>query len=152
MDIVEAAIRKFSPLLRAVGGNESYQGSLRARLRALPQLLLENGLTSTILFYAAKAEVENLKKALMVYEGRPLTGMTKEQAGYALALSAILKFLQDDLGLPLPSGERFSAESFLEFLNGELAPRRREVMLRLLPFTVELKRLAEASLKEAGGE
>lgn len=150
MDVVQKAIEKYIPILKIVEGNETYQGALRSRLRSLPQMLLDMGIMRTITFFAAKAELPNVKKALEIYEGGDFGEVKKEKAGYALALAMILKFLKEDMNMAVP--EELNANEFLNFLRIQLQPKKREIGLRLFPFVVELKKLGEATLKEARGE
>ena len=138
-------------LIDKLGNEQKDLGSkFRARARFLPQMILDTGLLSTLSFCFGKITLENYSKLVkyILLENDPqvLKDITSEALSYGLYLHGILDYLRkinlitDDL-----VQDPFKALDYLEKEN-----RANIATNLLLPFIIEVKKLAEAIFKEEG--
>lgn len=146
-----AAMHKVSSLLKKLDERrfKEFGASLRTRLVDLPSLITEFGLLPVLSFYFAKSgEIYGMVfKAFEGEEVERLRGseISKEDFGYALALKLVLDNLAQK-GL-IGDEEIKHPHRALERLSGSPVVS----LVKLRPFLMELKKLAEALLPRERG-
>jgi len=140
-------------LIDKLGNEQKDLGSkFRTRARFLPQMILDAGLLSNLSFCFGKITMENYSKLvkyiLLKNDPQVLKNISSEDLSYGLYLYGILDYLRkinlitDDL-----VQDPFKALNYLEKEN-----RANIATNLLLPFIIEVKKLAEAIFKEEGTE
>ena len=117
--------------------DEKIGRSLRARARALPGMMESVGLIPTLSFCYGKAKRETYNEILKRWPNNPIE-VKEEEGGYAIYLLLSLLYLRD-LGIIDDEEMKDPIKAFKKLLTkGAIATRL------LMPYVVEIKRLAEA--------
>ena len=150
---------------RALDGGEKVTGeAVKRRARDLPTLVASAGMVPALTFYMSKASAETLQTMLDKVLGgegpsRELCGSLRDElggsegAGYSTLLALATRALED---MGYLGGVTGSSDTVAALAQGLLSLRGTERELvaerRLLEFLVEVKKLAEALLRDSSGE
>lgn len=137
---VSKAIQYFSKLHQKIDNELGRR--LRARARELPSMIENIGLIPTLSFCYGKAEAETYKSIYNSYCSEEKIDVEKEKGGYGLYLLLALLYLRD-LGLINDDMLKNPIDAF-----GKLCEESSIASRLLMPYLLEIKRLAEAVYPE----
>jgi len=140
---IRKAIEYFSKLHRKLESKEELGKAFRSRTRSLPSMIETIGLVPTLSFCYGKAEAKTYDNILGSWLSESKIEADKEKGGYALYLLLTLLYLKD---LELIDGSMLKDPiKGLQKLSEEQLPIASKL---LMPYLVEIKRLAEAVYPE----
>jgi len=139
---INKAIEYFSRLHEKLEGAELGR-AFRSRTRSLPSMIESIGLVPTLSFCYGKAESNTYDTILKSWYSESKIKAEKEKGGYALYLLLTLLYLRD-LELIEDSMLKKPIEAFKKLSEEPLAIASK----LLMPYLIEIKRLAEAVYPE----